>query len=149
MSDEQRSLVISKTHALQPKKDSDGMFHSFRSFIQGIFGVSTVHEAKDSSEHDVIDEAVSIAALLLRSTEEKLSHRLGNVSWEPSTITLHPKLVFCRLHRREIDRLKTRHAFFVFVYALLSSLYSSSFFVLAVVGIQRQDGNAIMSIPRN
>ena len=70
MSDEQRSLVISKTHALQPKKDSDGMFHSFRSFIQGIFGGFTVHEAKDSSEHDVIVEAVSIAALLLRSTEE-------------------------------------------------------------------------------
>ena len=70
MSDEQRSLVISKTHELQEKKDSDGIFHSIRSFIQSIFGGSTEDAAKDSSEHDIVDDALDIATLLLRSTEE-------------------------------------------------------------------------------
>ena len=70
LSEEQRNLVISKTHLLQKRKESDGIFNNALLFIQNILGGSLVESASGPSEDNIVDEASRIASLLLQSTEE-------------------------------------------------------------------------------
>jgi len=70
LTEEQRALVISKAHQVHQEEVSGDFFGNVVSFAKEIFGVADASPKPETPEDNVVDEALSVASLLIQSTEE-------------------------------------------------------------------------------